>query len=70
MTMRIAATVQTVRWDRHAAWANLATDWRKLAADVAAGAGRQVIADDRAAIVASRVQVAQVQGTRLVDVTV
>ena len=70
MTMRIASTVQTVRWDRHAAWANLGTDWRKLTADVAAGAEPQVIAADKAAIVASRVQVAQVQGTHLVDVTV
>lgn len=70
MTMRIAPTVQTARWDRNNAWANLRTDWQKLSADVAAGAERQVIAADKAAIVESRVQVAQVQGTHLVDVTV
>jgi len=70
MTMRIASTDQTGRWDRNAAWANLRTDWRKLTADVAAGAGQQVIAADKAAIVESRLQVAQVQGTHLVDVTV
>jgi len=70
MTMRIASTGQPARWDRNNAWANLRTDWQRLSADVAAGAERRVIAADKAAIVESRVQVAQVQGTHLVDVTV
>jgi hypothetical protein len=67
--MRIAAT-ETNRWDARTAWMNLRSDWQKLAADVAAGADRQVIRADKAALVESRVQVAQAQGTHRVDVTV
>ena len=69
MTMRIAPASRPARWDRQAAVANLRQDRQRLAADVAAGAERQVVSADRSAIVESRLQVAQVQGT-LVDITV
>jgi hypothetical protein len=68
MTMRIGA--DSDRWGSHTARVHLRKDWQQLSADAQAGADPRVIAADKAALVESRRQIAHVQGSHLVDVTV
>jgi len=69
MTTRIEPT-DGYRWDSHTAWVHLRKDWQQLSVDAQANANARVIAADKAAVVESRRQIAQVQGQHLVDVTV
>ncbi|GIF22171.1 hypothetical protein BJ973_002496 [Actinoplanes tereljensis] len=69
MSMRIGNTDGT-RWESHIASIHLTTDWRRLNADAMAGADQRVIAADKAAIVESRHEYAQVHGRTRFDVTV
>jgi hypothetical protein len=69
MTTRIEAT-EGHHWDSHNAWVHLRKDWQQLSSDALANADARVIAADKAAVVESRRQIAQVQGSHLVDVTV
>jgi len=69
MTTRIEPT-DGYRWDSHTAWVHLRKDRQQLSADALANADARVIAADKAALVESRRQIAQVQGKHLVDVTV
>lgn len=69
MTTQIGA-IDSYRWGSHTAWVHLHKDWQQLSVDAQSGADPLVIAADKAAIVESRRQVAQVQGSHIVDVTV
>lgn len=69
MTTRIEAA-DGYRWDSHTAWAHLRKDWQQLSVDALSKADARVIAADKAAVVESRREIAQAQGTHLVDVTV
>jgi len=69
MTARIEPT-DGPHWDSHTAWVHLRKDWQQLSVDALANADARVIAADKAALVESRRQIAQVQGKHLVDVTV
>jgi hypothetical protein len=69
MTTRIEPT-DGYRWDSHNAWVHLRKDRQQLSVDALADADARVIAADKAAVVESRRQIAQVQGSHLVDVTV
>jgi hypothetical protein len=69
MTTRIEAT-DAFRWGTHTAWVHLRKDWQQLSVDALGNADQRVIAADKAAVVESRRQIAQVQGSHLVDVTV
>jgi hypothetical protein len=60
----------TTRIDAHNAYVHLRKDWQQLSADALANADARVIAFDKAAVVESRRQIARVQGSHLVDVTV
>jgi hypothetical protein len=59
-----------MRVDAHNALVHLRKDWQQLSADARANADARVIAADKAAVVESRRQIARVQGSHLVDVTV
>jgi hypothetical protein len=67
MTTRIESTD---RWGAHTARVHLRKDRQQLSDDALAKAAPRVIAADKAALVESRRQIAQVQGSHLVDVTV
>ena len=69
MTTRIETT-DAFCWDSHTAWVHLRKDWQQLSVDALGNADARVIAADKAAVVESRRQIAQVQGKHLVDVTV
>jgi hypothetical protein len=69
MTTRID-TESSYAWGSNTAWVHLRKDWQQLSVDAMANAGPRVIAADRAALLESRRQVAQVRGSHLVDVTV
>jgi hypothetical protein len=69
MVTRIGST-DGYRWDSHTALVHLRKDWQQLSADALANADARVIAADKAAVVESRRQIAQVQGKHLIDVTV
>jgi hypothetical protein len=69
MTTRIGSD-DGHRWDSHNAWVHLRKDWQQLSVDALADADARVIAADKAAVVESRRQIAHVQGSHLVDVTV
>jgi hypothetical protein len=69
MSTRIEAT-DGYHWDSHNAWVHLRKDWQQLSADALANADARVIAADKAAVVESRRQIAHVQGSHLVDITV
>jgi hypothetical protein len=69
MATRIDAT-EGHRWDSHNAWVHLRKDRQQLSTDALASADARVIASDKAAVVESRRQIAHVQGSHLVDVTV
>jgi hypothetical protein len=71
MNMRIGSTDEaTIGWGTHAAWVHLRKDSQQLATDTFAGAEKRVILADKAAVIESRVQVAQARGIHRVDVTV
>jgi hypothetical protein len=70
MNMRIGSTGEAARWGAHTARVHLRKDSQQLAADTFAGAEKQVIRADKAAVIESRVQVAQARGVHRVDITV
>ncbi|GIM94999.1 hypothetical protein [Paractinoplanes toevensis] len=69
MTIRTGG-IENTRWVSHIAQIHLTTDRRRLDADVVAGADQRVIAADKAAVVESRQDYAQVLGRTRFDVTV
>jgi hypothetical protein len=69
MSIRIE-TEGTYRWGSHTAWVHLRKDWQQLSVDAMGDADPRVIAADKAAVVESRRQIARVQGSHLIDVTV
>jgi hypothetical protein len=70
MSMRIGSTGGTTGWGTHTAAVHLRKDAQQLAADTYYGAEKRVIRADKAAVVESRVQVAQACGIHRVDITV
>jgi hypothetical protein len=70
MSMRIGSTHEAAGWDTHTAWVHLRKDAQQLATDTLTRAEKRVILADKAAVIESRVQVAQARGTHRVDVTV
>jgi hypothetical protein len=66
MVARIGANNEAVQWAAQIALVRMCRETFKLSADVSYGADRRVIAEDRAAVQASRAKV----GARIVDVTV
>jgi len=70
MSTRIGSTDETTRWGAHTAFVHLRKDWQQLTADKIGGADKHVIAADKAALVESRVQIAQTFGIHRVDITV
>ncbi len=70
MNMRIGSTDEVTGWGTHTAWVHLRKDSQQLATDTFAGAEKRIILADKAAVIESRVQVAQARGVHRVDVTV
>jgi hypothetical protein len=66
MSMRIGSG----DWGSHIAQIHLTLDTRRLRADVVSGADRRIIAADKAALVQSRQENAEVHGRTRFDVTV
>ena len=66
MTTRIESTD---RWGVHTARVHLHKDVQQLSDDALSKAGARVLAADKAALIESRRQIAQAQGSHLVDIT-
>lgn len=69
MSMRIGGT-DGARWASHISCVHLRTDWQRLTSDVQAGAGRAVIAADRAALAETRRDMVTRSGSGRLDITV